>query len=469
MPPRRKKARTNYAEDRDDDGDYEVPDAPPEEGPEDGDTAELEERHEAPAAEDDDVEMVRAPAQMAHKRPDCTVCAFEGPGANKMMACPKCFCVVCDVPVGDCLRWDEHCRATTAAGAPDAKYWEEKRKALKDIDLRYASRVWFDRLGIGLDRWARLDSPGARTSWVARFLNRLLGMPLAQQNILFELFARYVAAEIEERRESGELDEGIRTLQGERVEVARSERVAEGVAHLEIDVDRGCSFEAAVAQLDAAEAHKAETARREAAQKRAWGVVDDLTSTIARETFENSFFLAKSKNRKTRERQGLLAVRVASFSPGDTERIRVLRPATGARQMTYKELKRNYAPLPKDEAAKHWRAEWSEGDNQCLHAPDSDACQGALCDFGKRTQKVHCLACDSLLHTMCKAMKAKKSLKVGGRFDVCRLIESAAEGGAAKASRVVVKLPRKGWDEIIDELGAEGDYDEDDDYMLEDG
>eukprot|EP00629_Pelagomonadales_sp_RCC1024_P006092 CAMPEP_0119280384 /NCGR_PEP_ID=MMETSP1329-20130426/22507_1 /TAXON_ID=114041 /ORGANISM="Genus nov. species nov., Strain RCC1024" /LENGTH=452 /DNA_ID=CAMNT_0007280969 /DNA_START=188 /DNA_END=1542 /DNA_ORIENTATION=+ len=54
MPPRRKKARTNYAEDRDDDGDYEVPDAPPEEGPEDGDTAELEERHEAPAAEDDE-------------------------------------------------------------------------------------------------------------------------------------------------------------------------------------------------------------------------------------------------------------------------------------------------------------------------------------------------------------------------------------------------------------------------------
>ena len=54
--------------------------------------------------------------------------------------------------------------------------------------------------------WAKLDKPGAYTSWVPRFLNRLLGMPLAQQNLLFELFAKYTEAEIESKRENGELE-----------------------------------------------------------------------------------------------------------------------------------------------------------------------------------------------------------------------------------------------------------------------
>ena len=39
---------------------------------------------------------------------------------------------------------------------------------------------------------------------------------------------------------------------------------------------------------------------KEAAQKKAWGVVDDLTSAIAKESFENSFYIAKQKNKKTR-------------------------------------------------------------------------------------------------------------------------------------------------------------------------
>ena len=62
-------------------------------------------------------------------------------------------------------------------------------------------------------------------------------------------------------------------------------------------------------------------------------------------------------------------------------------------------------------------------------------------DFGKRTQKVHCLACDSLLHTMCKAIKAKKSLKVGGRPDrrANRPAASTPRGGhfAAQVSTFV--------------------------------
>ena len=48
---------------------------------------------------------------------------------------------------------------------------------------------------------------------------------------------------------------------------------------------------------------------------------------------------------KTRVKQVLLACRVESFSPGDGERLRILRPATGVRQMSFKDLKKNYTPI----------------------------------------------------------------------------------------------------------------------------
>ena len=106
---------------------------------------------------------------------------------------------------------------------------------------------------------------------------------------------------------------------------------------------------------------------KEAAQKKAWGVVDDLTSAIAKESFENSFYIAKQKNKKTRVKQVLLACRVESFSPGDGERLRILRPATGVRQMSFKDLKKNYTPISADDAKAPWVAEWKSGDDHCLH------------------------------------------------------------------------------------------------------
>lgn len=86
--------------------------------------------------------------------------------------------------------------------------------------------------------------------------------------------------------------------------------------------------------------------------------------------------------------------------------------------MTYKDLKANYTPIDTAAAKPHWQAEYDEGDNRCLHAPGSEACSGASCDFGKRTQKIHCLKTTSLLHTMCKAIRCKRQYKITGRLDV---------------------------------------------------
>ena len=102
----------------------------------------------------------------------------------------------------------------------------------------------------------------------------------------------------------------------------------------------------------------------------------------------------------------------------------------------------------------------------------SDKCPGPNCDFGKRTQRCNCLATNSLLHTICKATKAKKRLGKSVRLDVVRLIETADKdaGGPAPPSRVVIKLPRYDYDEIIDALEGEeddaADSDAGEDYEL---
>ena len=77
-----------------------------------------------------------------------------------------------------------------------------------------------------------------------------------------------------------------------------------------------------------------------------------------------------------------------------------------------------------------------------------------------------------MLHTICKATKAKKRLGKSVRLDVVRLIETADKdaGGPAPPSRVVIKLPRYDYDEIIDALEGEeddaADSDAGEDYEL---
>ena len=135
------------------------------------------------------------------------------------------------------------------------------------------------------------------------------------------------------------------------------------------------------------------------------------------------------------------------------------------------DLKKNYTPISADDAKASWVAEHAAGDDHCLHKA-SEKCPGPNCDFGKRTQRCNCLATNSLLHTICKATKAKKRLGKSVRLDVVRLIETADKdaGGPAPPSRVVIKLPRYDYDEIIDALEGEeddaADSDAGEDYEL---
>jgi hypothetical protein len=42
-----------------------------------------------------------------HRRVDCGVHSFS---KNPLHHCPKCYCVVCDIPAGECSTWSTHCQ-----------------------------------------------------------------------------------------------------------------------------------------------------------------------------------------------------------------------------------------------------------------------------------------------------------------------------------------------------------------------
>ena len=91
---------------------------------------------------------------------------------------------------------------------------------------------------------------------VKRFLNRLLGLPLREQTLLFDTFSATLAAVVEAARRDGKYDEGIADLSGAAVSLADPEALcwrdpltkAETRTCL-VRVDRGVSFEAAEAKL----------------------------------------------------------------------------------------------------------------------------------------------------------------------------------------------------------------------------
>ena len=134
--------------------------------------------------------------------------------------------------------------------------------------------------------------------------------------------------------------------------------------------------------------------------------------------------------------------------------------------MTFKDIKKNYAKISPVDAEKHWRAEHQEGDVGCLHGKK---CTVPGCDFGMRTQKVHCMTGDSLLDVMVRAIAAKKRRGIQARLDVVRICESASASASATAT-VAVKLPRSCHEELLDEILLEAENEggaEDADYDIE--
>lgn len=67
---------------------------------------------------------VLALADYAHMRADCVVKEFVKGKWHEW--CEKCFCYICDIPVGECKEWSKHCKAIHSV-----KKWRDMRQKKK--------------------------------------------------------------------------------------------------------------------------------------------------------------------------------------------------------------------------------------------------------------------------------------------------------------------------------------------------
>ena len=111
---------------------------------------------------------------------------------------------------------------------------------------------------------------------VKRFLNRLLGLPLTEQTLLFDLFASTLQSVIEAARRDGKYDEGIADLSGASVSLEEPEGqlwrdplTGATTRSAVLRVDRGVSFEEATLKLEEAGGRALADEAKRAAERKA--------------------------------------------------------------------------------------------------------------------------------------------------------------------------------------------------------
>ena len=185
--------------------------------------------------------------------------------------------------------------------------------------------MWLERVGFDFVKAAKTGNT-ARSS-VGTFLNRLLGLRLSQQNALFEVFAKLVDHAVRKARREKKFDEAIKEIDGRRVEITDETVVVEAtddkpaLVHLCVEVDRGITFDDAVARL--AEARKDATA---AAPSTRLGAI--------RRKDHSAFYISKNPSPITKKRLVMMALQSQSYVPGESSFVlRIFRPKTGVGQM----------------------------------------------------------------------------------------------------------------------------------------
>ena len=389
---------------------------------------------DAEAAEDDDeVQMGATTLQIfAHPRCQCPLHPFASTAHSP--ACDKCHCYVCDVPVSQCPKWEEHCHATDTGG--EALRWKQLRDRTKSCGFEEACQLWLER--VGFDFTTVNKGGSASRSSVGTFLNRLLGLRLSQQNLVFEVFAKLVEHVVRKARREGKFDEAIHEIDGRKVEITDETIVEEettekaALVHLCVEIDRGIAFDDAVARL--AEAKQ------------------DASAPQSRQTRlmaeRNSFYIGKNPSPITKKRLVMMALQSQSFVPGDSGfQLRIFRPKSGISQMNLTNVLQTYVKTDAASVKAAWLEDYVNGDKYCSHGPKCK--HGAACQVGKRTQNKHLLT-GSLLDSMRKAEAIINCRYANLKpLRVCRVLEKK-DGEPVGKSVLGLEIPNVFIDDVLD-------------------
>uniref|UniRef100_A0A3P9PWP8 Protein strawberry notch homolog 1 n=1 Tax=Poecilia reticulata TaxID=8081 RepID=A0A3P9PWP8_POERE len=208
---------------------------------------------------------------------------------------------------------------------------------------------------------------------IGKFLNRILGMEVQQQNALFQYFSDTLAAVIQEAKKNGRYDMGILDLGSGDEKVKKvdcrkfltpSYTTSGHVELYTVGVERGMSWEEAT---------------------HAWAEQNGP---------DDGFYVQMRNNRKT-------AILVKEVNT-KKRLFLVYRPNTG-RQVkleTYADIKKKFKKVLSEDAKQHWTDQYQSSAKICSHAYWRGNCKkasvGLLCEIGLRCRTYYVL-CGSVL------------------------------------------------------------------------
>eukprot|EP00096_Caligus_rogercresseyi_P012895 TRINITY_DN5561_c0_g1_i2.p1 TRINITY_DN5561_c0_g1~~TRINITY_DN5561_c0_g1_i2.p1 ORF type:complete len:818 (-),score=270.21 TRINITY_DN5561_c0_g1_i2:358-2670(-) len=214
---------------------------------------------------------------------------------------------------------------------------------------------------------------------MSKFLNRILGLKVDIQNMLFKYFSDTLDAIISQAKRSGKYDQGILDVgltEEDHVELVKTHtfkrKHATGIAKIELHVlhvERGLSWEAS---------------------QEKWS---ELIGT------DEGYWISHQvrNNKKT----AILAVAVVSKKGKENKKDKmfvIYRPNTGqqVKNESLSELKKKYKKVSPDEAEPHWNGQFTSSTKICSHAYWRGKCKnitlGIHCEVGLRRKTYNVLA-----------------------------------------------------------------------------
>ncbi|KAG2424227.1 hypothetical protein HYH02_015212 [Chlamydomonas schloesseri] len=218
---------------------------------------------------------------------------------------------------------------------------------------------------------------------VPKFLNRLLGLPLRDQDLLFGYFLDIMDSLVKQARSAGDYDEAIVNIGHSAVKVVAQHTVhtdapsGATTSYMELDVDDGLSWADACAALAAA--------REDMAAERAPArVVNKVGFYVARRNANVGGTGHPLVVLATAMRQTVLGSRLQP-------RFRIQRPnQVKGYTFTLHELEDKYRKVDEQTAELHWAFWYAYLDGGCLHGGECvRRKRDGRCNYGSRFYRLH--------------------------------------------------------------------------------
>ena len=221
---------------------------------------------------------------------------------------------------------------------------DDEVKAAMEAGLNFNVLCFLWLLDVGVTDDPRIDVP--------KFLNRILGMNILKQQILFEHFMKHLQEQVDNAKRGGTYNQGIKTITGRRVTteelkkfcVEKTEHGEERYAKLYlVTTDRGMDYETALKLYN-------ETKENEVS-----------TVDFALDEIKSGFYINRPNKKVTRM---LLIINQGHTS----DKCVVIRPNDGKKTLSRDQVRESYfcrdqsTYINNDEAMKMWKEEFKLAD-----------------------------------------------------------------------------------------------------------